>query len=154
MKKILFIFVAIFIATSCVREDQFNFESIDKIGFSNVSLVGANIDSELTISNQSRKRLTIKQVELNISKGERTIARAKLQEPVVVNKRSQESVEATIRLTTSPGIGAFALMGLANDIDQLTVEGFATIKLGAINRKIEIPPTPVKNLANALGLQR
>lgn len=148
MKKLFIIFAVVLFGVSCIKKDAVSFNGVDKIEVANMSFSGAVINAEIDITNNSRKKIEVNHIELILSNKGNQIATASLRERVLFEARSSQAQKVSMLVKLSPKVNALAALALQNKIDQLIVEGYIDVRMGAINRKIDVPKMSVKDFMN------
>ncbi len=154
MKKLFIIFAFVCLATSCIKQEDIAFNGIENLTVSEFSLKGALINADLNMTNNSRKNIEVKELEVKITDNNSTLARASLKEAVVFDKKSTQNQNITIVAKLDKQVSPLALMTLQSRLNKLMVSGYISAKVGAINKTIDIEAMSLEQLMKNFGIDK
>ncbi len=137
MRLFLLLFIS-FVVTSCggSLEDKVIVNDISVASVSGLSSVNLNVD----VSNGSRYGVDIESAQIIIKRGASPIVKAKLVEPIYVDKRAQQVVESRWAISAASLLGGVAavmnIMG-SSSLDGYTVDYSVDFKAGIFSRSIQ-----------------
>jgi len=138
MKKLIFATIVIILlsTTGCIRKDAVKVREVENISLSVRD--GVKINAIVRVENSAGHNIRISDIRFDVNdlRGN-TIGELVVDEELHLPRKSETSilVPVDLRLKDSFG-GLMMLRDLANITDKLTVTGSATMKMGALKRKI------------------
>ena len=139
MKKLLLLAVlgAVTLLGSCIRPEKLSFEGIESIQVKGATASQVGIDLGIKATNASGSNLTLTDMQLTISKEGRRIVDIVLRDKVRLPRKS---------------IGALGVYSaFSKGLQNTTLSGYVTARVGWGKKKIEIPEMPLDQMARQFG---
>ena len=133
---------------SCIKQDDITLHEVE-----NVSVQGfSRIDLTLKVENSSGSKLRIEDARLDLQRGQMSLVDLMLSQPVIIPRKSINSIPVSLRLKLSNPLGALSLISdLKSTVSQLTVSGEITAKAGWARKKIRFDQVPFTDFLRTFG---
>lgn len=135
--------------SSCIKADDVSIKELE-----NVSLEGmSRLNLVFKMENRSGSKITLRDAKFSIKQGSSKVVDIMLNEPVVLARRSEQSVYLPLRVKLSNPLAAMALVrNVSRNPDSITINGEFTIKAGWVRKKIVLTDVPISQIMTNFGI--
>ena len=149
--------VAILLSTaSCsIRPDDIRLEGVRAVESGGVTLSQARVNVVLGMINESRVKVTLRDVLITVSDARGDIMDITLDEPVVLPKRRSTDVSIPLIARFKGGFGSLTGMArLSGNPNQIRLSGSARLKGSGINKTYRFDYITLREFLNLVGVDR
>lgn len=134
---------------SCIKAEDVTIKELE-----NVSMEGmSRLNLMFKIENRSGSKITLRDAKFSIKQGSSKVVDVMLNEPVVLARRSMESVYVPLRVKLSNPLAAIALVrNVGRNPNSITINGEFTVKAGWMRKKIVLTDVPISQIMTNFGV--
>ena len=154
MKKLLLLAVlgAVTLLGSCIRPEKLSFEGIESIQVKGATASQVGIDLGIKATNASGSNLTLTEMQLTISKEGRRIVDIVLRDKARLPRKSSGVMTLPLAIRFDGPLGALGVYSaFSKGLQNTTLSGYVTARVGWGKKKIEIPEMPLDQMARQFG---
>lgn len=133
---------------SCVNTNKIEIKSVSKASIRSLSLSSFSLSSDVVVSNRTSK-IEIKEIYADIFHDNSSIAILKVDEPILVNKGTNE-IPINLKISLKNGLFGYAsvISAFSSDIKNVKITGYIVVKGPLGSKKIKFENYPLNNLAS------
>lgn len=142
-------------AVGCVRVEDLSYDGIESVKVQSLGGSQSVVDLFVRASNASGSNISVIKAEMSLSKEQRTLLRASVDEKVKLPRKFDGVIRIPVKIRFEGGIlGAIGVMGtLAQGVAGTTVSGTVVVKAGLIRKKYEVKDMETERFLRQFGIQ-
>jgi LEA14-like dessication related protein len=151
MKKIIFLGVILFLASSCVKLEEINIKNvkIENVSFKTMTNIG--LDLVVNVENPNKTAIILDNAELDAWLGETYLGLIETTEKTTLAPQTNGEVRIPLQISIANLSGLTAIGNNFDTIlDKFEVTGFVKVKAGSFTKKHKVTKTTIKNLLKSL----
>jgi len=153
IKPLLPLLCAVLLSSCTVSSDDIRLDKINGAKLEGVTLSQARLTLGMTVANDSRARVVVREGNLTVSDENGQIAGVLLGQEIVLHKRSSTEIEIPLIVRFNGAFGsASAIPRLSVDPERLKINGTLRIRGGAVSRKLNVRDMPLPDFLEMLGV--
>ena len=141
------------VTSSCtVSSEDVRIDGMGGVELVGVTLSQARLILKMTVANDSRARLTVRNGQLTVRDEKGEIARIAMDEEVVLKKKTATEIALPLTVRFTGGLGSVsAIPRLSADPGNLLLDGEIRVRGGSLGRKLKIQNMPLDDFLEMLG---